>query len=415
MSIEISQVQRLRVSTEPSSAFATDRTGTLANFTDVPFVEGSASATLTQNMLNPEHAQQYLDGYPTQVLGTKACQLSFSINLAPTGTSAASTVTAVQSALGIILKATMGGEVLSTGDDVQAGTPTATTFDVADAAGNAIAPGQFVGWANSSGNVEARPVKTVSTNAVTLRMGFSAAPSTGNDILGSATYFLGENPDTSLQFILEGVESQDRWVLRGLQLESMSIDLPLGELPRVTFTFQGATWTYGASAATDLTASALSAATYSNVSVIHTTGNFYYQTNSTATLPTALAVSSVSLEPALAYIPVPSPSGTETISRYRRNRVAPVISGSFTLPYQDTSYFTDRDNKTLKQIVYQLGTVAGSVVALDLPTVQVTDVQKADANSIASQTVSWQAQTDAVSPAGVITDIEKSAFRIAFI
>lgn len=413
MTIEIANVQRMRVWTE--SSIATDGTGTLANYTDVPFIEGSAQATLDTEVLDPQLAYQHQDQISTRITGLKRCTLSFSMNLAPTGTAGASGVAAVQGALGEILKAVMGGETLSTGDDVAASpSPTTTSFTVADASGNSIKAGQVVGLnSGASSAYEMRTVEEVSTNAVTLKYAVTNAPSSTDDVYGTATYYLTQvSQAATLQFILEGLENQDRWLLQGMQLQSMTIETPLGQLPRIQFQFQGVTYTHGADCSTDLTASSLGTATYSNVDVIHTTGEFHWQTVGTTTI-NKLNVSSITFTPSLSYAMVTAPHATQIVSSWKRTRSAPVMQVEFMLPYEDQTHFTARDNKTLKMAALQIGNVAGSSVLIEVPTMQIINVQKSAADQISSQTVTAIAKLDSDTTEGTATDQGQSAFRIA--
>lgn len=412
MSIEITNVQRMRLRVEPT--FATDATATLAQYTDVPFIEGSLSVTLIEEMLNPEYAQQHLDGYPVQLVGKRACAVSFSLNLAPTGTAGASGVAQVEGALGTLLKTVMGAQNLATGDDVQASpSPTTTGFTVANAAANNLLAGCAIGvGTGASGAIEAREIESVATNALTLKMALSGAPSSGEDVRAFASYWLDQNPSTTLQFIVEGAEQDDRWLLLGCQLESMSLEMSLDQLPRITFQMRGVRWIHGGDTATSLIGAAIAAATYTAVAPTRVAGEVLWQTVGTSTRPDPLAISSLSIEPALGYVPVPSPSGTNGVSSWRRNRVAPVAKGSLTVPFgAETEYVDVRAAKTLKCLFAQWGTTAGGIVLVSLPTVQIVDVQMADAGGIRSQKVDFVAQLDGDTASGT-TDRERSAWRI---
>lgn len=405
MSIEIQSVQRLRVSTEAS--FATDRTGDLAsNFTDVPFVEGSLQMVNDVEMLNPMYAQQFKDGHPTQLTGLKACTLSYSLNLASTGTAAVSGTTAVQGALGQILKEVLGGESLAAGTTVSSATDAATLTATTTAV---ISTGCALGWVNSAGDLEARPVRQVpGSSRINMRMAFSATASASDILYRSATYHLGEDPTGSLQHLIQGEESDDAWLQLGQQIEGMSLDVPVGQLPKITFNFKGAQYLTNTSTTGTITGS-LTAATYTNVSPSHFVGGVHIA-NYDSSSPTELHVSSITINPAVTYVPQTSPGGTNTIKRWVRNRVAPVVSGSFVVPYEDLTHWIDRDAETRKQLIVQIGTSAGSTVLLDFPTIQITNVQRNGGDAIASSTVEWVAQRDDRTVGN--TDLNKSAFRI---
>lgn len=417
MTMEVTNIQRMRVDTEAAGSFCTDGTGTLGNFRDVAFMEGTAQLTLTQNMLSPAYAQQYLDGHPTKVLGTRAAKLTFKHVLTPSGTGAASGVTHPTNALSEILGVVMGGVSYGIGDDVQASpAPTKTTMTVADASTNQITAGSVIGFPTGVHGLELREVESVSTNAVVLKLELLNTPSAGNDVSGCATHYLTSDPDTSLQFILQGAETSDQWVLFGGQLESMSLELPIGQLPTVTFSFMFADWMTAVEAA--MSEAALAAATYSSTAAIHTIGELLYQTVGTVTLPTALPISSIKYNLNFKYAPVSSPSGTNGVYRWRRIRSAPAVSGQFTLPvgWDDSSnesvYMLARDNKTLKGLWYQLGYTVGNCLLISCPTIQIVDYQVGDAGGIKSQIVSFESQLDQ-DVGSSVTDKALSAFRIA--
>lgn len=395
----------MRLNTE--SAFATDGSGTLGNFVDVPFVEGTATVMLERDMLNPEYAQQHLDGRPTQLRGLKRATLTFTLNLAPTGTAASNAVAQVQGALGEILKNVMGGEVLATGTTINDAGAAATDFDVTVA--TTLDAGQAVGVSINS-ILEARPIKVKTASNLTFRYNFSAAPSNGATVNAAATYYLTQDPNTSMQFILEGAEQTDRWTVLGGQLDSMAMEIPIGQLPKITFTLKFANWLYGDDAATNLTGSALGVASYTSVAPVHVTGHFFYTTYSAVTAVTSLPISQFTFSPGLAYVPITSPAGTQTISRWRRNRVAPVATGSFVQPFETFNQFDHRDDATLKQMLFQWGTAAGSTVLLDIPTAQVVNVQREGGEDVASETVSFECQLDQGTTG--TTDQTDSAFRI---
>ena len=396
MSIEVSAVQRIRVITEAAGSFATDQTGSLGSFVDVPAMEGTATVALGQEMLDPAYAQQHKDGRVTHILGRKSCSLSFSVPLASTGTAAASGISAVQGALGLLLAATMGGEDLGAGTTISDAGVADTDFDVASATGltAGTAMGVLVGT-----TTEWRVIENIATLNVTPKLNFSASPSNGAVVNSCATYYLKQDPDTSLQFAVYGAEQDDRWLLQGCQLQSMTLEVTSGQIPKITFTFSGATWTYGASTSTPITGSAIATATYSNVSpVAAVSGVYYQQTAGTATYSAStsrLDVSQEAWSPAMAYVPQTSPTGVQTVLRWVRNRVNPVVSFTFNVPYQDTTWFAVRDAKTVKAFVRQFGSgTAGSTVLIEIPSAQVVDVQRVDDGGLAYQTVSCAAGLD---------------------
>ena len=109
---------------------------------------------------------------------------------------------------------------------------------------------------------------------------------------------------------------------------------------------------------------------------------------------------------------VKSPSGTNTISRWRALRSAPVITGTFGTYYEDHSWLDARDNKTKKAIFYQINQTAGESFLLSIPNAQITDVQVSDAEGLQGQTVTFQGGLDTDTTESTATDLGQSPFRI---
>lgn len=404
----VSNVQRLRVYEE--TTFGTDVTGSLGSFIDLPAKEGSISFSIPRESHDPGQLVQYHHDYREEVLGKKSCQISFTLPLHSTGTAAGDGVAAVIAPLGYLLKRVMGGESLGTGSTFVTGW-SAVTGDLTSGAG--FAKGEILCWENSSSVLECRPLKNLATNTATTKLAFSGSPANTDVAYSGATYYLASDPDKSLQFVVQGLESNDEWVLMGCQLESLTFTLPLdGTIPEVAFTFKGVDWLHGDDAAG--TFSDITPISYSNFEPItgHA-GRFMTQANGTTTYTgSTVNISAASFEPQLAYQPIPSPSGINGVLRWRLSRNAgPSIQGNFTTFFEDTSRFTDRDDRDDRLILYQIGTEAGKTVVFEASTVQYTDVQRADDNGIAGETVTWKGRRDGdvTSASG---DAELSPFRI---
>lgn len=410
MSIEVQNVQRLRVLSE--STFASDGTGSLGSYTEVPAIEGSISAQVMIDSIDDGSLVQNLYGYREETLGKRSATLSFTMNLAPTGTAAAASTAAVQGALGLILKAVMGGETLGTGTTFTGGTAIVPT--VTSAAG--LAAGTAIGWVNTSSVLEVREIESISGTSVTLKHGFSAAPSNTNVCYSGATYTFAQDPTESLQFILSGVESDDRWLFLGGQCTGMTLafDLTGAAMPKVTFNFQFANWKTSAETTGTITGS-IGTSTYTNFSpIVGYAGDCRVYTVATATFSTSTRVhcSAIAFNPKVTFVPVTSPSGTNTIQRWRRARQVPPVEGSWTEIFQDNTRFTARDNRTDYNVTYQMGTAAASTVYITAPRVQVVNPQRApDAQQLAGQTVTWKGRTDG-DVGSSTTDVALSPFRI---
>jgi hypothetical protein len=410
MTIEIHNVGALRVWSE--SSFATDGSGTLANYTYVPFREGSATMTLTMDSLDPQQTVQSRVEYRKEVLGKRSATLQFTCNLAPTGTAAGSATAAVTGAMGTILKAVFGGENKGTGTTFTGGTAAVPT--VTSAAG--FAAGSAIGWVNASGILEVREIESISGTSITLKFPFSDAPANAEVAYASATYYFTEDPSESLQFLVEGVESTDRWLLLGGQAVggvTLTIDPSGAALPSIAFNLTFADYKTSAETAGSITGT-LSDATYSNYQpIVGYAGELRCIDVGAATLSSASLIhcSALALTPKVVFVPVPSPSGTNTVYRWRAGRAAPPAEGSFTTFFEDLTWWTARDNRTDKAVFYTMGTAAGSTVMVSEPTVQIVNPQRAAAGELAGQTVAFKARRD--TDVGVSTTaLAKSPFRI---
>jgi len=416
MSVEVQAVQAVRAFVE--SAFGADSSASIGSFTYLPIIEGSVNVTLTRDELDPSELVQHIDDGRKRVLGKRAAAVSFQLNLSPTGTAAANGITSITSGLGMILKAIMGGEQLGEGS-IAAAASTAIVINVStgDGAQWALA-GQIMGWTNASGVVEWREVESRSTDAITLKRGFSGIPATSNPLYNAATYYMTASPATSLAFLIEGLESDDRWLLTGGQGVggvTIAVDLTGGAIPKVTVNMTFARWYASNETGSSITGT-LSAATYAAYSpIVGEAGNFEVWTVGAPTFSTtqSIHVSTLAFEPHIAFVAYTSPSGVNTVKRWikSRNTDSPV-SGQFVVPYETTSWFAARNSRSNLAATYVAGVAAGSAVVLSSPTIQVLNPQRAaDASGLAAQVVMWKGRRDTDVGAST-SDIAKSPFRI---
>lgn len=410
---EIQNVQRLRVWSE--STFAGDGTGTIANFTDVPFREGSMQVVLTTDSIDPQQDVQSRYEYREEVLGKKSGTIAFTVNLAPTGTAATTAQVAITSALGRLLKATFGAETLAAGSTASTGC-TATVINVQTGHGSRWANGGAMGRVNAAGQLETQEVEDVDGDEVTLKHAFSAAPASTDKLYNCATYSFTEDPSESLQFLVQGVDAQDCWLLLGCQAVggvTVAIDVTGAALPAVTFNFTAADWkTQAQMAAAPSSIGTASFTAYEPI--VGHAGSLRVFTVGASTLTTSSLVhaSALSFAPKIVFVPVTSPNGTNTVYRWRAGRAAPPCEGSFTPFFDDLRWWDARDNKTDKAVFYQAGITPGGAFLMSAPTVQITNPQRTvSGDEIAGQTVTWKARRD-TDTAGSSAALAKSPFRI---
>ncbi len=383
MTIEIHKLQTIAVIAESAGQYAVDKTSagtSLGSLTAVPFLEGTSTLTLGQAMLPNTQAQQYIDQIAEDIVGIRSWSMSMTMYLASTGTAADASTSSTTSPLGIFLKAIMGAEALSAGSTVASGGGVGG-FVATGGQGTRLTAGNAV-----LVNSQARKIKTRSTDTITYAQEISSV--SAGTVYRSATYSMVEDPDTSLQFAVQGVETHDRWILMGGQ-GSFTLNIPIAGLPTITFTLSGADWL-------NYTGSALTAASYTATSpAVVMSSEFTLPTNA-VTARNALDVQSLSISPNINYAPIRTPAGVMTILRMRRQRSVPAATMQFQTTYDAQTYWTGRAARTDYGFAFQIGATAGSTVLIDIGTCQITDVQRSEVDpQLAGQTVSLKARNDA--------------------
>jgi len=401
MTLYLGNLARLRVIQE--SSFGTDMSGTMNSFLEVPFSEGTLTATLMQPTESPKHAQQRADGYPIEVLLPKVgSKVEFECNLETFTTKATSTVAATKGWLGTLLECALGGSHLMTGTVATTG---ATTTSIPVSVATTLRPGAAIGLPSGTGSaLEVREIKSKSASTLTLKLAASSSIAAAATVYGSATYYT--DPLTTgasyipIQFALEGHNTEDRWLLKGGALESLSITLAPGQIPKLKFAWIFADWDQadGALTSGDLVGPQLGQATFINaVTLVQADSEFRVATVGTTSMSgTLMQPSSIEFKPNIKFAMPRTPSGVNTVLQFVRVHEAPVLTGTFTIPYEaDQAQFTARDARSVKAVFYQIGssTTYGAIM-LSAPTVQITDVQRANVDGVMCQVVSWKARLD---------------------
>lgn len=416
MTIENWALGRARVAVESGRAnFAVDQTASPSNFIDVPAVQGTIQVGTQQAHLTPDIVQQFRNAHVKHVLGARSATLALTLNAHSTGTAYTGNnafATAANYALRRILGAVMGvadnGTTQASATTVQAGS-TASVVNVTSGHGNTLgAPGRVIGVV-INGRVEAREILSVTANSVTVKQQFSAAPSTGAAVYWGITFALAEDPVDTLQWILEGYETSDRFAVFGSQ-GGMSIELSLGELPRIALNLAAASWA-------KLSTASLASASYANhlgISAV-VDSEFIVGTGTITATQTRNVVpwTQSTWTPAFGYTPIRSPAGVQTMLGFRGDR-SRGVTGQFTT-YLDGSaldWWSQDASRADLSMWQQIGSTAGSIVCLSAPTVQITTTPvRADAGGLTGVTVGWEGRNDEAI-ASPSSDRERSAFRI---
>lgn len=417
MSIDLKLITRLRAIVE--STFKGDATSSpgLGSFTEIPGNEGTMEVTTTALEQDPNTmVQSRLDGR-VMVLGPRTATLKFTMNLAPTGVAAGASTAANPSALTMLLGAVFGGAHSGTGTTFSAGW-TARTGAVASAAGLSI--GDVIVRVNAAGRPEARRLKNIATNTLTVEHDFSAAPTLADVCYAGTTCYETEDPATSLQFLCSGQNSNDRWLLLGCQATALEFSVdPTGKgIPTVTFTFSAALYKESDETAGTVTGS-IGDATYTYHSpIVDYQSDMRLDTAGSPAFVTAnsIGISALTFKPAVSYVAVTSPpsgyDGGAPILRWRANRLAKPCEITFTLPYADQTYWQARDASVDKSMGYLIGLTPGYLIYLGVSTAQVLNPQRAASDdAIQGQTITLNARRNTVTSGS--TEEAKSPLVVA--
>ncbi len=413
MSIELIHVHRLRVFRELAASFGIEQSASVGSFVDVRFL--SAEATLNEEMMRDERLVQRRYTEPLDIIGPRATELALSMHLMPTGSALDAAATPAADpvfSLGIILQTIMGGYTSAAGS-TEAGASTTSLINVGGGDGANWDPGRAIG-ATVAGSIEAREISSIATDAITVKTLLSAAPTASSVVLNAHTFFMADDPDRSLQFLLESAERDDIWWLTGMQ-GTLAMDLSLRALPTATFALRGPNWFHDDDVTLPLTSgSSLGVATLVDGDPPPFVSSEVIFTDISGTVPfarTPIDLSSITITPNFAYEPLPSPGGVNGVARWviRPNR--PTVTAEFTLPFEVEDLFDDRTSRTRYALFTQINNVAGSTVLISMPNVQITNVQRADSEGIIGQTVSVKALEDE-DATDQTTELRRSPFRI---
>lgn len=391
-------VKRVRVATE--AAFGTDQTNNLAVFRDVPLAEETGRPMLRQETINAAEALQTHLDYQRLVLGKKDWELSFTVALAPTGTAAGNGAASIttSSALHLILSTCMGGVWVGEGSVADGAWATAGGGDVVDPSG--FRAGGIAGHV-SGGRSHWSPVKEVDGDTLSLAARFPSAPASGDVIYSGTTYFFVSDPKGSMQLIVEGENPRQRWVLLGGQC-TVEPSLPLDgeETQTLTLSFVGTSWLHASDAlgSANLVDLPLEQATYDDWDPISGhAGQLLVKTNGVIALTGAsIPVHDVSFEFGMTLQQITSPDGVEGVFRHRLIRApgeAPV-SGSISTFFSDEAPWTQKGSRVPLRVFYRNGVTPGHVIAMEAPTVQVTEPALDDADNIDGVSIAWMGRAD---------------------
>lgn len=290
------------------------------------------------------------------------------------------------SALNVILKTVFGGYYAGNSElEDNSASSTATSVTVASTGGGQwSAPGGGVMATTIAGRLEARETDLRSGDVLTPKVGFSAAPTNQATIYNGHTIYLDEAAATSLAFVVETADRDNVYWLLGMQCTSISLSFTLGQVAKLSFTFEGADWKQDDSVGTPIGGSAISVASFTDAAPpVYVNNQCFFCTGSEPyTYSTSLVhPSAVDITLALKWQAVPSPNGVNGILGWVLIPESPMASVTLTLPV-DSGNIKTYQAAQLAQTIYgfwmQIGNAAGNTVLISLPSLQITNVQQAE-------------------------------------
>jgi len=418
MTVYVHKVGRVRIINE--STFCTEVSE--GTFEECPVVEDTPKLVMMRPFETPKIMQQHIDGYPSKVPMPRSA--TFGCTTVMRGTAVRGTTThAVGNLTGLprlMWHCCFGAVNGGTGTTI-ASTSTTTVLNVTSAAGLSEG-GAIVCATGTGGALECREIKTVSSNVVTTKLAFSSIPANGSTVYSCYSFYLGNLDGSSvlsLQTIVEGLDTTDRWLLKGGAIAAPPVfKLAPGTLPTVDWSWQYADHKRADGSETTMNLnSALADQAYSDIGINAIMDSEFriFSTASSTLSGTDVHASEINITPNIAYEPHRTPGGTNTIKQWVRTRVdGPAVTGDFVLPYESVAWRTARDSETSYAMTYQVGsgTTNGGFM-ISVPSITVDDIQREAVGGLAGQRVKWYAKLDAFTTTNS-SALQKSAMRVHF-
>ena len=419
MTITVQNVGRVRHIFEGNGSFAVEQS--IDGFFECALVEGSSTLVMDRPMESPKLLQQYLHGYPSKVFMPKRASLSFSTPMRGVTGRAGSEETHGSSGIYECYPFLVSFGNLSSGTGTTIATTSSTTvLNVTSAAG--LLPGQAVGLATGVGGaLEFREIKSIATNAVTLKLALTGAPANDSVVYASSTFYLAAvdgGTTLSLQTVVEGLGTIDRWLLKGGQISAPpAFKLAPGTIPTIDWAWQYAQHLRADGTETTMNLNtALADQNYADTSINAVMDSEFRLTPhaSSVLAGTNVDASEINVVPNIAFEPHITPGGTNNIKQWVPSRVdGPPVTANFLVPYEGVTWRTARDAETPFALTYQVGSsVANGGFMISVPHVVVDNFQREAVGGLAGQRVSLYARPDDQTSGTSL--LSKSPLKISF-
>src|SRR5690606_8709277 len=204
---------------------------------------------IAQAAVDDMRSQIHVDAVNLKAKGLKNTEFSFSIYLTGYGSKVESGSSNTEIDMGTLLKHALGGQLLGT-SLTASGTHSTTTVEVADA--SSLEVGQYIGI-EQGGVVYPRRIIDIADDVITYDEATPAAPQNDDIVRAFVTHYIDEEvlidsaagPYTFSWLIQKGLGSAgfDTVQLQGCKAALTGIEVSRGELAKLTFTVQAASFT----------------------------------------------------------------------------------------------------------------------------------------------------------------------------
>lgn len=417
----VERVRRIRIAQEPAGSYGVEQS--IGSFVDLPAREDSIKVLLPEPTESPMLVQQHLHAYPSKVLMPKlgaGIDLSTTISARTTRAGDATAAALVDVPDGLLWHTAFGGVFEGTSTTI-ASTSTTTSLVCTDASG--LAEGGAVALPTGPGGaLECRVIKTISTDTVTLKLALSSVPTTGMVVYAAATVYMNAldgSQQMFLEALVEGINTTDRWLLRGGQLKAPpTFDLTPGTIPKANWSWQMGDWNKADGTHTTMNPNeTLTDQNYTSDGINAVfDSEFRIYPMTVSTLPNTLVdAPTLSIAPQIKYGPHKTPAGIHTIKQWVMLRNdGPPVTGEFTLPYEGTTWLDRLEARTELALQMQVGsTVANGAVLFDVPRVSLDSFGREELDGLAGQKITWYGRLDNQTTSSS-SNLQKTAFRVHF-
>ena len=375
-------ISRVRWALE--TAWATDGTGTIGNFTDVRHdsVEyGRANPEMIDNMiLRPKRVLAAL-AEPGKKNGT----LTISGDLVASGVAQDASTSATKTNIAKIIEQIAGGYTAgagatTTGSLVASGAST-TGITVTGTQGPRFQEGLII-WvetASGSGLYQPTVIDTVSTDALTFAIALSFTPAVGAKVLNCLNLYETDQPTGTVQWLVEGEDRDNIFLYMGCQ-GSLGFTFEAGKPVKYTTQQMTTEYVHDDEIATPQGGSAMSIWTPDgSTPVIWVKGSCVFAPAAATTRVTP-SVAAFTFDPGIAWQEVTSVNGVETRGGFERVTGQP--TATLLIPHSDETYKDAISAQTVYRVLLAAGNTATKKIALHLPRVQILSAVPQDRNGL---------------------------------